>query len=92
LSLSLSVKIKVTPCYTFVGTEGRRRYSSNNIAMSALEGVGVYHHAPAPLSPAKTRYTLWFTVSKGKAIPLQACTGIEGSRRLRLSAFKIIGT
>jgi len=29
---------------------------------------------------------------KGKAIPLQACTGPEGSRRLRLSDFKTIGT
>jgi len=29
---------------------------------------------------------------KGKATPLQAWTGPEGSRRLRLSDFKIIGT
>jgi hypothetical protein len=29
---------------------------------------------------------------KGKAIPLQALTGPEGSRRLRLPDFKIIGT
>jgi hypothetical protein len=29
---------------------------------------------------------------KVKAIPLQACTGPEGSRRLRLSDFKKIGT
>jgi len=30
--------------------------------------------------------------SKGKAIPLQAWTGPEGSRRLRLPDFKTIGT
>jgi hypothetical protein len=30
--------------------------------------------------------------SKGKAIPLQAWTGPEGSRRLRLADFKTIGT
>jgi hypothetical protein len=30
--------------------------------------------------------------SKGKAIPLQALTSPEGSRRLRLPGFKIIGT
>jgi len=30
--------------------------------------------------------------SKGKAIPLQAWAGPEGSRRLRLPDFKIIGT
>ena len=29
---------------------------------------------------------------KGKAIPVQACTGPEGSRRLRLPDFKTIGT
>jgi hypothetical protein len=29
--------------------------------------------------------------STGKAIPLQALTGPEGSRRLRLPDFKIIG-
>jgi len=30
--------------------------------------------------------------SKCKAIPLQAWTGPEGSRRLRLSDFKTVGT
>jgi len=29
---------------------------------------------------------------KGKAIPLQAWTGPEGSRGLRLTDFKIVGT
>jgi len=31
-------------------------------------------------------------LGKGKAIPLQAWTGPEGSRRLRLPDFKTIGT
>jgi len=31
-------------------------------------------------------------IAKGKAIPLQACTGPEGSRRLRLPDFKTIST
>jgi hypothetical protein len=31
-------------------------------------------------------------LGKGKAIPLQALTGPEGSRRFRLSDFKTIGT
>jgi len=31
-------------------------------------------------------------MSKGKAIPLQAWTGPEGSRKLRLPDFKTIGT
>jgi len=30
--------------------------------------------------------------TKGKAIPLQAWTGPEGSRRMRLPDFKTIGT
>jgi hypothetical protein len=30
--------------------------------------------------------------SKGKAIPLQAYTGLENSRRLRFPDFKTIGT
>jgi len=39
----------------------------------------------------------WFTYSRnvkgeGKAIPLQAWTGREGSRRLRLPYFKTVGT
>ena len=33
-----------------------------------------------------------FHLPKGKAIPLQAWTGPEGSRRLRLPNFKTIGT
>jgi hypothetical protein len=33
-----------------------------------------------------------FFVCKGKAIPLEAWTGPESSRRLRLPEFKIIGT
>jgi hypothetical protein len=33
-----------------------------------------------------------FTVGEGKAIPLQALTGPEGSRRLRLPVFKTINT
>jgi hypothetical protein len=32
------------------------------------------------------------TEKKGKAIPLQAWTGPEGSRRLRLADFKTVGT
>jgi len=31
-------------------------------------------------------------LNKGKAIPLQAWTGPEGSRRLRIQDFKTIGT
>jgi len=36
--------------------------------------------------------TIFVAVIGGKAIPLQAWTGLEGSRRLRLPDFKTIGT
>ena len=36
--------------------------------------------------------SLLLSKSKGKAIPLQAWTGPEGSRRLKLPDFKTIGT
>ena len=46
-----------------------------------------------------SKFSDFFSVStpirkrlKGKAIPLQACTGPEGSRRLRFPNFKTIGT
>jgi hypothetical protein len=35
---------------------------------------------------------IYAVVVKGKAIPLQALTGPEGSRRLKLPDFKTIGT
>ena len=41
------------------------------------------------------KYVILFAyknICKGKAIPLQAWTGPEGSRRLRLPDFKTIGT
>jgi len=41
---------------------------------------------------AENKCSQVFTYSKGKAIPLQALTGPEGFRRLRLPDFKTIGT
>jgi hypothetical protein len=40
----------------------------------------------------KKQIVLLWEVGKGKAIPLQTLTGPEGSRRLGLPDFKIIGT
>jgi len=37
-------------------------------------------------------HTVLIKIGKGKAIPLQVWTGPEGSRRMRLSDFKTIGT
>jgi len=44
--------------------------------------------------PSVFQYNQKYNISKGKgkAIPLQAWTGPEGSRRLRLPDFKTIGT
>jgi hypothetical protein len=48
---------------------------------------------PSSATTAKISAFLYFMVKdKGKAIPLQAWTGPEGSRRLRLRDFKTIGT
>jgi hypothetical protein len=41
---------------------------------------------------AKDYILINFTKGKGKAIPLQAWTGPEGSRKLRFPDFKTIGT
>jgi len=40
----------------------------------------------------EVRNNLTFAMPRGKTIPLQAWTGPEGSRRLRLPDFKTIGT
>jgi len=40
----------------------------------------------------KNKYSVHMNLSKGKAIPLQAWTGSEGSRRLRLPDFKTVIT
>jgi len=41
--------------------------------------------------PIAVKYIISY-IKKGKAIPLQAWTGPEGFRRLRLPYFKTIGT
>jgi hypothetical protein len=42
--------------------------------------------------PLPLVYYRCLQIGKSKAIPLQALTGPEGSRRLRLAEFKAIGT
>jgi len=44
------------------------------------------------MTPACFSQSCGHLQGKGKAIPVQAWTGPEGSRRLRLPDFKIIGT
>jgi len=50
------------------------------------------HPLPWTRSRAACRKTAINGILKGKAVPLQAWTGPEGSRRLRLPDFKAIGT
>jgi len=52
--------------------------------MEVYETERWYRHNPVQLRN--------WTSKKGKAIPLQAWTGPEGSRRLRLPDFKTVGT
>jgi len=50
----------------------------------ALSNVGQFSGA-VNYGMIHWRYQMWGnTVKKGKAVPLQACTGPEGSRKLRL--------
>ena len=51
-----------------------------------------WHEHNAPIEFQTTYLIHVYDDDKGKAIPLQACTGPEGSRRLRLPDFKTIGT
>jgi len=58
------------------------RKAVGNIALWACTGCFVYFTFIYGL----------FTMGKGKTIPLQAWTGPEASRRLRLPDFKTVGT
>jgi len=54
----------------------------------ALFGAHHFLH----VSRIRVKILILFIIYKGKAIPFQAWTGPEGSRRLRLPDFKTIGT
>ena len=55
-----------------------------------------FHESPLFHADGQTETTLllvaFYSMGKGKTIPLQAWTGREGSRNLRLPEFKTIGT
>jgi len=59
-----------------------------NVSLRGMESSDMYIILGASL-----RYWVWKISSLlDKAVPLQAWTGPEGSRRLRLPDFKTIGT
>jgi len=69
--------------------------------MRYWEKYGKARQAKVDNTIRRMRFAYWITkatdtnseyVIKGKAIPLQAWTGPEGSRRLRLPDFKTDGT
>jgi len=53
-----------------------------------LTGVSAVPQPTAPPAACPS----WLGKGKGKATPLQAWTGPEGSRKLRLPDFKTVGT
>ena len=62
-----------------------------------IEGPKHHEHYPVYIAKFRRREEsrifsigMWF-MGKGKAVPLQAWTGPEGSRSLRLPNFKTVG-
>jgi hypothetical protein len=73
----------MTRCFDPKRPSSGHHYKNFNIRYKALQVMLVYG-VPYDLQKLYSK--------KGKAIPLQAWTGPEGSRRLRLPDFKTIGT
>ena len=66
-----------------------RQFHSDEVNNCPMKRVITYNHVNVPLCSALYSH---FSSSKSKAIPLQAWTGPEGSRKLTFSDFKTIGT
>jgi hypothetical protein len=67
-----------------------REFGSDLSKLRNFGGGGEWVEPPKPHPRYATGQSL--TKGKGKALPEQALTGPEGSRRLRLPDFMIIGT
>ena len=57
-----------------------------------MHGAKVKISSPSYRSTVQTKFLLVSMLIKLEAIPLQASTGPEGSRRLRFPDFKTVGT
>jgi hypothetical protein len=66
------------------------RYGLDNWAIVGCVVIFLFSSAQSKSQAHAASHSLG--KGKGKAIPLQALTGPEGSRRLRLSDFKTFGT
>ena len=79
-------KDKVHPRIGHEGPEVEYKHSSTLSLTSALDGVGVQHHAPAALRPGKTRYPLYRRLGgpqgrSGQVRKISAPTGIRSPDR-----------
>jgi hypothetical protein len=73
------------------------RHCAHLLFYSAVIGSKAARLCSSPLTPTQCHPYEWDdhycqSIRQGKAIPLQAWTGPEGSRRFRLPDFKTIGT
>jgi hypothetical protein len=59
IKFDVCVKIMFTLGTGHEGPDAEKRYSSTLSLTSALDGVGGQRHAPATLTPGKTRYPLY---------------------------------
>jgi hypothetical protein len=57
-----------------------------------MQFIHVYKASPINATAGRNKHKKSADMEKGKATPLQALTGPEGSRRLRLPGFKTAGT
>ena len=88
----IEIMVKAMGTGSFPGVKRPRRGADHPTPSKRRghERVGLYFYSPTgPFWPVIGRTLPFLTV---KAIPLQAWTGPEGSRRLTLSDFKTIGT
>ena len=72
---------------------GLRRWYVEAVGKTkGVPSAGYESTVPQLLYRSLGQHTTVYNYNKGKAIPLQAWTGSEGSRSLRLPDFKTIGT
>jgi hypothetical protein len=57
--VNVKVKVKLTLEHDTKAQWGQKKYSSTLSLTAALDGVVGQHHAPAAVSPGKTRYPLY---------------------------------
>jgi hypothetical protein len=88
-----NISIEMVEEFKYLGTALADKISIKEEIKSRLKlGNACYHSVQNLLYCTLLSKNLKIKLYKGKAIPLRAWTGPEGSRRLRLPEFKTIGT